>query len=58
MDFDEQIERLDCIVRRIDAGGVDLDEFLLLFEEAEEILRRCDLRLTEIEERLHASCRR
>ncbi len=57
MDFDEQIERLDCIVRRIDAGGVDLDEFLLLYEEAAEIVRRCDLRLSEIEKLLHGSCR-
>ena len=58
MDFEEQIERLERIIRRIDVVGVDLDEFVPLYKEAAEILRRCDLRLTEIEKRLHESCRR
>ncbi|MDY6779847.1 MAG: exodeoxyribonuclease VII small subunit, partial [Halobacteria archaeon] len=55
-DFEDDYERLEEIVERLDSGHVgddmSLDEALELYEEGVELVRRCRGRLEEAEERL------
>jgi len=46
LSFAEQLERLEAIVRRLEAEDLDLDEALRLFEEGVERLRQARDRLT------------
>lgn len=46
MSFARQLERLEEIVRRLEAQDLDLDEALKLFEEGVERLREARERLT------------
>lgn len=48
-DFAKQLERLEEIVRRLEAQDLDLDEALKLFEEGVERLREARERLTAAE---------
>ena len=50
--FAEQLERLEEIVRRLEAQELDLDESLKLFEEGVERLRTARERLSAAELRL------
>ena len=47
--FAEQLERLEAIVRRLEAEELDLDEALKLFEEGVERLRAAREQLTQAE---------
>ena len=47
--FAHQLERLEEIVRRLEAEDLDLDEALKLFEEGVERLRQARERLTVAE---------
>ena len=47
--FARQLERLEEIVRRLEAEDLDLDEALQLFEEGVERLRQARERLTAAE---------
>jgi len=47
--FQEQLERLEEIVRRLEAPDLDLDAALKLFEEGVERLRQARERLTAAE---------
>ena len=49
MDFGKQLERLEAIVRRLEAEDLDLDEALKLFEEGVERLRAAREELTQAE---------
>lgn len=49
MSFARQLERLEEIVRRLEAQDLDLDEALKLFEEGVERLREARERLTMAE---------
>ncbi len=49
LDFAKQLERLEEIVRRLEAPDVDLDEALKLFEEGVERLREARERLADAE---------
>jgi exodeoxyribonuclease VII small subunit len=49
MDFGKQLERLEAIVRRLEAEDLDLDEALKLFEEGVERLRTAREQLTQAE---------
>ena len=48
-EFGEQLERLEAIVRRLEAEDLDLDEALKLFEEGVERLRAAREQLAEAE---------
>ena len=50
--FEEEIERLDAIVRRLESQGLDLDESLRLFEEGVAGLRVIRERLAAAEARV------
>jgi len=47
--FAQDLERLEAIVRRLEAGDLDLDEALTLFEEGVERLRGARTRLAAAE---------
>ena len=47
--FGEQLERLEAIVRKLEAEDLDLDEALKLFEEGVERLRAAREQLTQAE---------
>ena len=47
--FSEQLERLEAIVRKLEAEDLDLDEALKLFEEGVERLRVAREQLTQAE---------
>jgi exodeoxyribonuclease VII small subunit len=47
--FSEQLQRLDAIVRRLEAEDLDLDEALKLFEEGVERLRAAREQLAQAE---------
>jgi len=49
LNFAQQLERLEEIVRRLEAQELDLDEALKLFEEGIERLRAARERLTAAE---------
>jgi exodeoxyribonuclease VII small subunit len=49
MDFAKELERLDAIVRKLEAEDLDLDEALKLFEEGIERLRAAREQLTQAE---------
>jgi len=48
-EFSKQLERLEAIVRRLEAEDLDLDEALKLFEEGIERLRVARDQLTQAE---------
>ena len=52
LSFAEQLERLEAIVRRLEAEELDLDEALRLFEEGVERLRQARDRLTAAQARV------
>ena len=45
--FEEDLKRLEQIVRAMERGEVALDESLKLFQEGTELARRCAKRLDE-----------
>ena len=49
MDFAKQVERLEAIVRQLEAEDLDLDQALKLFEEGVERLRAARDQLTQAE---------
>jgi exodeoxyribonuclease VII small subunit len=49
MDFGKQLERLEAIVRRLEAEDLDLDQALKLFEEGVERLRAAREQLAQAE---------
>ncbi|HET6461079.1 MAG TPA: exodeoxyribonuclease VII small subunit [Syntrophales bacterium] len=50
--FEEALERLEDIVRKMEAGDMSLDESLKAFEEGIKLARLCSLRLDEAERRV------
>jgi exodeoxyribonuclease VII small subunit len=49
MDFAKQLERLEAIVRELEAEDLDLDQALKLFEEGVERLRTAREQLAQAE---------
>ncbi len=39
--FEEDLTRLETIVTRLEEGGLTLDESLKLFEEGQELVKKC-----------------
>ena len=49
MKYRERIERLEEIVRSLDAGEAELEETLALFEEGRKLLAECSEELEQAE---------
>ena len=52
MKFEQGMDRLEEIVRRLEKGDVALEDSLKLFEEGTAILRTCTARLDEAEQQV------
>jgi exodeoxyribonuclease VII small subunit len=50
--FEDQLEELERIVRRLDDESVGLEESLDLFERGMDLARRCRVRLDTVQERV------
>jgi exodeoxyribonuclease VII small subunit len=50
--FEDSIERLEEIVRKMEAGDLSLDESLKAFEEGIKLSRQCAKKLDEAERRV------
>ena len=50
--FEESLERLEDIVRKMEAGDMTLEESLKAFEEGIKLARLCSRRLDEAERRV------
>jgi len=50
--FEQAFERLEQILEKMNSGKTSLEESLKLFEEAEILMRTCNLRLNASEQRI------
>jgi len=50
--FEKAFERLEKILEAMNSGKVSLEESLKLFEEAENLMRHCSLRLNNAEQKI------
>ncbi len=53
INFEENIKKLEEIVRELESGNVALDDALTKFNEAYELSKECDLKLKEVSESLN-----
>jgi len=53
INFEENINKLEAIVRELESGNVALDDALEKFNEAFKISRECDEKLKEVSESLN-----
>ena len=52
--FEEALSKLEAVVAKLEAGNVPLDEALASYEEGMELIRFCNARLDEAEQRIEA----
>ena len=50
VNFEENIQKLESIVKELETGNVPLDDALNKFNEAFELSRECDQKLKEVSE--------
>ncbi len=50
--FEEKLERIDEIVKKLETGRVDLDEAIALFKEGKELARECESMLKSAQEQV------
>ena len=53
INFEENIKKLETIVRELESGNVALDDALEKFNEAFKISKECDTKLKEVTESLN-----
>ena len=52
LSFEEAMQQLDAIVRRLEKGDVPLEESLALFEEGSSLIARCSKLLDAAEQKV------
>ena len=52
MSFEQSMERLDAIVKKLEKGEAPLDESLKLFEEGTALVAACSKKLDEAEQKV------
>ncbi len=52
LSFEDAMQRLDGIVRRLEKGDVALEESLVLFEEGSRLLAQCSKQLDAAEQKV------
>ena len=52
MSFEESMERLEGLIRKLEGGSLDLDESLSIYAEAVELRERCRKILNESERKV------
>ena len=50
--FEKAYARLEQILERMNSGSATLDESLTLYEEADQLIRLCNTRLNEAEQKI------
>ena len=50
--FEQKLERIDEIVKKLETGRVDLDEAIALFKEGKELARECEAMLKSAQEQV------
>ncbi len=50
--FEPALERLEALVRRMEAGEMGLDEMVGAFEEGQRLIQHCSRKLNEVERRI------
>ena len=50
--FEEALARLDKIVSDLESGNTSLDDSLTLFEEGIQLIKLCDTKLKNVEEKI------
>ena len=50
--FEQAMDRLDQIVRRLEQGDVPLEEALTLFEEGSRLVKKCSAQLDRAEQKV------
>lgn len=50
LSFEESLEKLEVIVKKLESGEVPLDEAIDNFNEAMKLAKNCDLKLKNAEE--------
>lgn len=53
INFEENIKKLEAIVRELESGNVALDDAMDKFNEAFKISKECDKRLKEVSDSLN-----
>ena len=53
INFEENIKKLEGIVRELESGNVPLDDALNKFNEAYQLSKECDAKLNEVSESLN-----
>ncbi len=52
MDFEKKIDRLEEIVEKMEGGELPLEESLKMFEEGVKLVKECQGRLSEAEQKV------
>ena len=52
MPFKQSMDRLDEIIARLNQNEVELEEAITLFEEGLKLVKQCDARLKQFEQRV------
>ncbi len=50
--FEAALKRLEEIVASMEAGEVDLDTMIALFEEGQRLVKQCNATLSDVEKRI------
>lgn len=50
--FEQKLERIDEIVKKLETGRVDLDEAIALFKEGKTLARECESMLKNAQEQV------
>ena len=49
--FEESMKRLETIVKTLESGQVSLDDSLALYEEGSQLVKACEKKLKEVEQK-------
>ena len=49
--FEESMKRLETIVKTLESGQVSLDDSLALYEEGIQLVKACEKKLKEVEQK-------
>jgi exodeoxyribonuclease VII small subunit len=50
--FEKSLERLEEIVRDMEAGSLSLDQMIMHFEEGGKLVKQCSATLSEVEKKI------
>lgn len=50
--FEDDLTRLETIIRNMESGDASLDDMIALFEEGSGLIKRCATKLNEVEKKI------